>query len=627
MWSAGVAAFLAAAAAVALHALVDPERLRKAARDRALAAWERELLLGEVKLELLPVPALRAANVSFANPPWAREPHLLHADFVRADLELLPLLTGKVRIKRLSLDGLKAGLEVGEDGSVSWELKRAPAAPKKGAADEDDPLQIAAVHLRDARIAFRSGREEVEPWRVEEATIETRPGQKQVDIKARVQRYGRPLEVKAQLADLSGFGAKGAVTDGRLELDWGTARLEATGRFPLDKRLEGLDLGANFKASSLQPVLAFFGFARGKTAPFTMRFRARHAEGRIEVAEIVATLADLTVNGAAQVTTGARRRVHARLQADRIDWLKTLADAGGQVKPPRRDEEIFHADPVAWRAMAALGAMEGVVEMQVKSLRMGNGIELRNARTKMETGEGIVELRPFSAELLGGKANGAFRFDAGKKAVRAELDADNVLLGRWFHERGSKLPFEGGPMKVKARLALAGATYRELAASVSGTLAIRMGKGVWHSKSAGEAEEAMVRVLAPKDGSDVEFQCAAVRLDFKSGRASGRNIAAARTDVSQLLTSGSVDVREETLDLRGRLVPRSGPRIGLASIAGEVQVMGRLARPKMQLDPAARPAVLARAGAAIASAGATIIGSALIDSAESKNNPCDAVLR
>ena len=33
---------LFAAAALALHVLVDPERLKKAARDRALAAWERE---------------------------------------------------------------------------------------------------------------------------------------------------------------------------------------------------------------------------------------------------------------------------------------------------------------------------------------------------------------------------------------------------------------------------------------------------------------------------------------------------------------------------------------------------------------------------------------------------------
>ena len=128
--SAILVGLLVAAAALALHALVDPQRLKKAARDRALAAWERELLMGDVELTLFPRPSLRAAKVAVANPSWAKEPHLLQADVVRADLELLPLLTGKVRVSSLALDGVKAALEVAEDGAVSWELKPASGAKK-----------------------------------------------------------------------------------------------------------------------------------------------------------------------------------------------------------------------------------------------------------------------------------------------------------------------------------------------------------------------------------------------------------------------------------------------------------------------------------------------------------------
>jgi hypothetical protein len=56
-----------------------------------------------------------------------------------------------------------------------------------------------------------------------------------------------------------------------------------------------------------------------------------------------------------------------------------------------------------------------------------------------------------------------------------------------------------------------------------------------------------------------------------------------------------------------------------------VQVSGRLAKPTMQLDPDAKPAMIARAGAAIATAGATLLGSAVVDALEAKNNPCELV--
>lgn len=627
-WAALAAALLVLAAAWALHALVDPERLKKAARDRALAAWERELLLGDVHLDLLPVPSLRANKVSFANPGWAREPHLLQADLVRADLELLPLLAGKVRVKRLSLEGVRAGLEVADDGAVTWELgeKKAPEAPG-GPESGEGLLQLATLHVRNANIVFRRGRGEAEPWHVQEALIEAGPGHRDVRVEASLERFGRPLRVNARFADLSGMGTKGAATDGRAEFDWGGARLAAEGRFPLEKSLAGADFAVRLEAGSLHEVFAFFGIGREKGAPVAVRLQAREAGGRLEVRELEATLGALKVTGEAKVALDPRPRIEARLEAGRVDWLKTLVDAGGTVKPPRKNEEVFHPDRVAWGAVTAIGALEGRADVAIGSLRLANGLELADVRARAAFGDRRLEIAPFSARMLGGSAQGAVRLDGAKRSLRFELDGEELLLARWFHERGSKLPFEGGPMRVRARLALSGDTYRELAASVDGRLTIGMGKAVWRSPRAGEAEEKMVRIFSPRDGTDIDFECAAADLHFKSGRASGRSLVGARTDVSQLLASGVVDAREEAFDLRGRLVPRSGPRIGLASFAGEVQVTGRFARPRMRLDPDARPAVLARAGAAIASAGVTVLGTALADAAESKNNPCEAVLR
>ncbi|MEO7743743.1 MAG: AsmA family protein [Usitatibacter sp.] len=626
LWTVGVAALLLVAASVLLHVLVDPERLKKAALDRAQTAWQRELLLGEVEFHLFPVPSLRASRVSLANPAWATDPHLLQADSLRADLALLPLLTGKVRIKSLAMDGVKAGLEVADDGAVSWELKgkETPATTEGGQAD---PLQIASVHIHNARIVYRRQKADSEPWLVEDALLEAPPGLKDARIEAKVAHHGRTLQVKGTFSDLSRLGTKGAFSDGRFDLDWGRAKLAAEGRFPLEKSLGGMDLAAHLEAAAMEDLFEFFGVKRGKTAPLDMKLRAKDVGEHIAVSELAATLGTLTVKGDASITLGEKHSIHARLETDRLDWLKTLADAGGTIRSKRNDGVVFHEDPIAWRAVKAIGSMRGTAQLSLKSFKMGNGLELANVKTRMTFGDGRMEMAPFAADMLGGAAKGAFAFDSNRKSIRFDLDGDNLLLERWFHERGRKIPFTGGPMKVHARLSLAGGTYREMAASVTGPFTVRMGSGRWESQRAGEVEEIMVRALQPKDGQAIQLQCASADLEFKSGRASGKNIIGARSDVSQLLTSGHVDFRDESIDLRGNVYARSGVRIGLASIASDVQIAGTLAKPTLQLDPNATPAVLARAGAAIASAGATLIGGALVDALEAKNDPCEKVFK
>ncbi len=628
LWTVGVAALLLVAATLCLRLLVDPERLKKMALDRAQSAWGRELLLGEVELRLFPLPSLRASRVSLANPPWAKDPHLLLADSMRADLELLSLLTGTVRVKSISLDGVKAGLEVADDGAVSWDLKGKDAPAKNPAnAAQGDPLRISAVHIRNARIVHRKAKAEGEPWLVEEALLEALPGLKDARIEARVVRHGKTLQVKGRFTDLTGIGKKDAATDGKIDLDWGGAKLSAEGRFPLEKALAGMDLAAHLEAKAMEDLFAFFGVKRNKTAALDIKLKARDTDGRIAVTDLALTLGALKVRGDARVTLGDKHSIDARLQTDHLDWLRTLADAGGTIRPKRQDGEVFHADPVAWRGVKAIGSMHGIADLTLRSFKMGNGLELTNVRAKLTFGDGRMAFSPFAADMLGGAAKGVIALDSGRKSVRLDIDGENLLLERWLRERGRKVPLTGGPMKVHARLALSGDTYRQLAASVSGPFTVRMGPGRWESQRAGEVEEMMVSALQPRAGKAVQIECAAANLEFKSGRASGKDLVGARSDLAQLLTSGHLDYNDETIDLRGNVHARSGVRIGLASIASDVQIAGKLAKPTMQLDPNATPAVLARAGAAIASAGATLIGGALVDALETKNNPCEKVFK
>ena len=622
----GTLAALGACAALTVHALVDTGRIRQLAQDKVKAASGHDLQLGDLSLALLPWPAVHATRVALSAPSWSHARNVLEVEQLDANLELVPLFVGKVEIKSLSLAGVKAALEEADDGERNWSLGGSEKSEGRTSPVES-PVQVGRIHLRDVVIHRRVGRVDSEPWKIDEADVSVAHGLRDVSVEAKVHRHDTPLTVKARFADLSQLGRRGATTQGRIDAQFAHTQATLEGRLPLERALEGHDVRFEAKSKSLDDVLAFMGFQRGATQPFALAFTSRGTERGAQLRGLALSLGDWRVDGALDVApTKDGHAVSGALHANRTEWLKVLAASGGEVKPPRHDGQVFHEDPVAWRALAFLGAIHGRVEIAIDALKLGNGLQVENLKGRATMGDGVFELSPWSAAMLGGTAGGTLRFEAAKKAIRASFEGDQLLLEQWFSQRGSKIPFRGGPMKVKATLAFNGETYRDLAESMSGPVTLRMGKGTWVSPKAGEIEEKMVAALQQRGTTDLEFQCASANLDFKRGRATGSRLVGAMSDVSRLLTAGNVDFRNETLDLRGRVQARKGITVGLATFAGGVRIAGPISKPRIGMDPDEKPALIARAAAALATAGATVVGEALLTAAD-RENPCEAVFR
>ena len=620
-------AALLACATVAVHVLVDTDKLKRLVQDKVQAAWGRDLRVEGLSLDLLPWPAVHATGVALAAPPWSRSRHVLEVDQLDANLELVPLFVGRVRVKSLDLRGVKAALEEAEDGAENWRPGGTEASEGRHAPAGQPPLGIGELHLRDVLVHRRVKSVDAEPLRIDDATIQVGPGLRDVNVDASLRRHDQPVAVKAHFDDLSGLGQRGAVTSGRVELAFEKTHVEVQGRLPLERTLQGHDLRLAMKSPSLDDVFRFMGFDRQGGAPFSLAFASRGAEDGADIHDLALSLGDLRVSGQLHLAaTKDSHRLTGQLSSSRIDWLQVLKDAGGKLKPPRHDDEIFHADPVAWHALAFLGEHDAQLDLAVESLRLANGLTFEKVKARAALGRGVVDLDPFSASMLGGKGGGALRFEPARQAIRARFEGQGLLLEQWFRERGSKIPFRGGPMDIKASLKLGGETYRELASSIDGPVAIRMGKGAWESPKAGEVEEMMVSALAAKGSRDLRFDCISAKLDFHRGRAQGRHVLGAKSDVSQLLTAGSIDFREEQVDLRGRVQARKGITVGIATVAGGVRISGKLAHPHIGMDPDEKPALLARAAAAVATAGASIVGEALLTSL-AKDDPCEAVFR
>lgn len=623
---AGVVAIAVVAGIVAIHALADPERLRKDAQDKARTAWGRELTMEDVSFSLFPYPRLVASDVSLANPSWAKERELAHADRVIAGLALLPLLAGKLHVERVRLEGARVDLEVADDGARSWEMHPAPGAPKSTPAAGAEWPHVRAVAIVNGEIRYRSQAGAVATWRIADAKASAGAGMRDAQVDAELSRNGHALHATARFADLSRIDQPGATSRGTVELDWGKTHATLEGDIPLDREVAQGDFKASLESRSLDDMLGFFALRERHTAPLKARADVVKTAEAIELRGIDITLGSHRATGELRLARdGAAQRFSGRLESGDMDWKQALLDAGDEAPAPPPPGELFPVRPLPWGMLQAMHGKRGTIDFNFARLLLPDGIELRNATGRTTIDGERMEVKPLAARLLGGSATAALAIDGAKKSVRVELDAKDVLLERWFHERHRQVRFKGGPMKVRASFTAAGSSMKELAASMTGPVSIVMGQGVYASKGAGDWEAVMVRFSKKDSDGGIDFECAGAALPFVSGRASGKDIIGARSRESRLVVSGSVDFREEAVDLKGPLRPKPGEGVGLAAIADDLRIVGRIAKPKVELDPEAKPKVIAKAAAAVVTAGLSMLATAASDSSRSDPDPCQAV--
>ncbi|MCH7635962.1 MAG: AsmA family protein, partial [Proteobacteria bacterium] len=149
-------------AAVVFVLTLDFDQYRPLIAEKVREATGRELeIRGSLDLKLSLTPAIAIDDVRFANAPWGSRPDMVRLKSLRVEVELLPLLTGDIEIKRFVLIGPDILLETDAKGRGNWILPALgkagePAKAKEGEGEFTLPT-IRDVHIEDARLSYRDG--------------------------------------------------------------------------------------------------------------------------------------------------------------------------------------------------------------------------------------------------------------------------------------------------------------------------------------------------------------------------------------------------------------------------------------------------------------------------------------
>lgn len=130
---------LSGTAAVALVALLPKERIAGLVAERVEAATGRALTLeGGLRPSFWPVLGVETGAFSLANAPWGAAPALVSAKGARIGVEVMPLLSGDIRVREVRLIEPVIALEIGADGAKNWEFGGGGAP--EGASGENAAL-------------------------------------------------------------------------------------------------------------------------------------------------------------------------------------------------------------------------------------------------------------------------------------------------------------------------------------------------------------------------------------------------------------------------------------------------------------------------------------------------------
>ena len=618
-------ALLLVVAMLIAHAMFDGEHLKAMARERVRADWSRELAIDTLSLRLFPAPGVRATGVALSAPSWAHEPQLAAADLLDVQLSWRALLSGHIAPGALRIEGAHLALERAADGRKNWDL----GGSKPGALDW---RQLVQVDARKVDILYRDGGAKPRSWHIATLSAGASPHWQNIRMDGTVEHAQQTMTLQARLGDLSQLGAAGAATDGDIAARWQSGQLTLNGRLPL--AMNGSEAAATvaMEAQSVDGLMRFLDInpAHPLQAPLSVHATLKGDAGKLAVSGLRVRLGQTEASGELHLQRKDERiQVDGALSSPDIDWAVLTREAGRPPPPPIPRDELFRHHPLAWAGIDALDGIDAALKVKVQKLKLRSGVLLTDVAATVDSHDDTVDLPAFSMQLLGGKASGSLKLRGTKRSAQLKITASGVRLDRFMVERGRKVTVDGGAMQINANVEGRGESLREMAASLNGMATIRGGATLVRSEKAGEVESmltSMQALLSEKDAPQIRLACFAGTLPFSNGVA-GKTVVGARSEASKLLTSGSIDLKRQSVDLHGRVRARSGISLGIAALTGDVSISGPLRKPKMALDPVGTPSALARLGAAVVTGGLSLLATAAWDTANPGPDPCEAAIR
>ncbi|NMM06194.1 AsmA family protein [Polaromonas sp.] len=557
---------------------------------------------------------VRVEGVEIANPEWASEPYLLQANAAEFDIELLPLLVGKVILPRIVLSQPKVGLQIEPDGRRTWALARDTS--DKGAAPDIGTLQVDQGTLK--YLATAQGANVVAQFSVAKEAAEQLPLSYEAKGKWKNESFTANGRTGGVLKLSQNTGAPFPLEVNAVA---GRTSLKAQGVIANLAELAGVDATFDLQGRNLEELYKLLGVVLPSTPAYKLRGKlSKH--GQVWAAsQIQGVLGKSDLSGALSFDqSSVVPLLTGKVQSKLLDFedlgpvigltpvarrpvaanSASSASNGAAIDVQKKDMRSEDASrkvlPVTPLDVAKLKAMNADVSYSAADIRHARNLPLDKGSVQVKLNAGVLQLEPVSLGVAGGTVAGRIRIDANvtPAAFDTKLDVRGLRLNQLFpavETTKSSLGRISGQFDLKGQ----GNSVAQMLGSASGDVAVLMGKGEisnilleFIGLDGGEAIKFFLR-----GDRNVELRCAAAAFGVKQGLMTSRAIVLDTTD-TVINGRGQVSLAHETLDLVLDPLPKDR---SILSFRSPLRIGGTFSAPSAGPDKAA---LAGRAGIALA---------------------------
>lgn len=293
-WILGVAVALMLALIVTVYAILSSydfndlkPRIVQAVKD----ATGRELTLGgDIELDIGLTPTLVVVDVSFQNAPWGSRPELAKIRRLEVQVDVLPLISGTIEVKRLILiepDILIETNSSGKSNLVFEAPKEMEFEKSKEEATADGEATIPAlifseVRIENGRLTYKDGQSGKTHLMTLDRLAATAGTDKPIELKLKGTYNSKPVQIRGTLGPLVALTNPSQAWSVNVTANAAGANVTADGAIRDVLNGKGLDLAVTAEGKSVPDLLQLFDVTGvPELGPFKVSAKLADPDGKL----------------------------------------------------------------------------------------------------------------------------------------------------------------------------------------------------------------------------------------------------------------------------------------------------------------------------------------------------------
>jgi len=577
------------AGAVGLLMSIDFNKYKPEIAAAVKSATGRDLSIGgDFKLGISLSPTLAVDNVSLSNIPGGSRPVMVNLNRLDVQVELIPLLSKKIKVDRIILEGADILLETDAKGKGNWVFEASganatasTAAPAKGGTGMSLP-EVDTVQIRNSTVTYRDGvAGTTRSFKIDKLSADTTGGRLSLDLAALVGQV--PLNVKGTLG-APALLAGGAPYPMDLVLSSGDTSATVKGAIGDITKMQGLAVDVTAKGKALADLSGLAGSPLPKLGPYSFAGKFVNIEGGYKINGLSLNVGDSAMSGDASLAlNGKRPKVVGNIAAAKIDLkdfgVKPSPAGGSGGSSGSSDGRVFPNDPLPFAGLTAVDAdLNFTAHQMIKA-----PVTMENVKLVLSLAAGKLQVKPFTAGISGGTLAVSLSVDGAKNPapVSIDLNENQVEAGSLMRVLTGSSVLSGGRVNMKMTVSGAGNSVRSIMAGLNGKLDATMGQGNINNGFAKLMLADLFSLVSLGGGGDSSnLKCVVVRYDIARGIATTRQLVT-ETSGATIVGKGTINLATEGLDMH--LVPYA-TSTNLTNLAIPMIVGGTMANPHVVPD-------------------------------------------